>query len=124
VRARLRLGGQLDRPRPSSFAVYRAPGTTVHAHLGRAGGIAACIYRRWQVGPYEWQVKHLRWFLEHGTTSLEGSVRCYRYWLTIRVLIIALGREADWLPHHKPLDMVRGHRHCEGSIGRPLKRPT
>lgn len=46
--------------------VRRLPGSrrgTVKAHLQRAELIAESIWRRWQVGPYQWQAKHLRWYL-------------------------------------------------------------
>jgi hypothetical protein len=107
--------------------VRRLPGarrTTVRAHLVRAAAIAATLYARWQVGPYQWRVKHLRWFLEHRIQHFEPSVR-YRYWLTVRLLAIALGRDDDWLPRlngswtQPAEDPVAGSR-----AGRPLKRPT
>jgi len=41
---------------------------SVHFHLQRARTIAAAIWRRWQVGPHQWQVKHLRWYLTNKTT--------------------------------------------------------
>ena len=105
----------------------RLPGarrTTVERQLLRAGAIAADIYRRWQLGPYQWQVKHLRWYLEHRTNRFEPSAR-YRYWLTVRVLAIALGRGADWLPRLRgPWERPIVTRRDAVGIGRPLKRPT
>lgn len=110
-----------------ALLVRRLPGarrTTVQAHLVRAEAIAARIYRRWQVGPYQWRVKHLRWYLEHRLEGFEQGVR-YRYWLTLRVLVIALGREADWLPRlrgpwTRPSETISENPRQ----GRPLKRPT
>ena len=106
--------------------VRRLPGprrTTVRAHLDRARRIASAIYRRWQVGPYQWQVKHVRWYLEHGDERLTPSTR-YRHWLTLRLLVIALDKEADWTRHlagawQRPTGEL-------GSLGtgRPIKRPT
>ena len=52
-----------------SLLANRLPGSrrgTVRQHLARAGLIAQVIWRRWQVGPYQWRLKHLRWYLvEH-----------------------------------------------------------
>src|SRR4051812_37641132 len=42
--------------------------------------------------PHQWQVKHVRWYLEHGSTALTPSTR-YRHWLTLRWLVIALDKE-------------------------------
>jgi hypothetical protein len=53
------------------------------------------IYRRWHVGPHQWQVKHVRWYVEHGTDGFTPSTR-YRDWLTLRLLSTALGKEVDW----------------------------
>ncbi|MCA9860888.1 MAG: hypothetical protein KC438_14260, partial [Thermomicrobiales bacterium] len=49
-----------------AMLVRRLPGSrhgSVRAHLQRAERIAESIWRRWQVGPHQWQVKHLRWYL-------------------------------------------------------------
>ena len=76
----------------------RMPGldpTTVREHVVRAEQAAAVIWRRWQVGPYQWQVKHLRWYLEHRTDEMKPGTR-YRHWLTVRALVYALGRSDDW----------------------------
>ena len=110
-----------------ALLVRRLPGarrTTVQAHLHRARAIAADVYRRWQIGPYQWQVKHLRWYLEQRTNRFEPSAR-YRYWLTVRVLVIALDKDADWLPRLKGRwERPIVTRTDDVGIGRPLKRPT
>ena len=69
---------------------------TVAARLNRAEHIGAAIWRRWHIGPYRWQLKHVRWFLITQTEGLSASTR-YRYWLTVRALVLALGRHSDWL---------------------------
>lgn len=77
----------------------RLPGSrrgTVGANLLRAERIAETIWRRWQVGPYQWQAKRLRWYLVTQTEPLAPSTR-YRYWLTVRVLVQSLERGEDWL---------------------------
>lgn len=105
----------------------RLPGprrTTVRAQVSRAERIAKCIYRRWQVGPYQWQVKHLRWYLEHATKTFAPLTR-YGYWLTVRVLVIALAKDQDWLPRLRGPWQSASHSEAKNSrSGRPLKIPT
>lgn len=81
-----------------SLLVKRIPGSrrgSVRQHLARSGHIADTIWRRWQVGPYQWRLKHLRWYLREQTCEYTSSTR-YRHWLTVRLLIFALDR-ASWL---------------------------
>ena len=68
----------------------------VKEHLNRAKRIAAILYHQFQVGPYQYQVKHLRWYLTTQTHQLKPATR-YRHWLTITNIIDALGKNADWL---------------------------
>lgn len=67
----------------------------VKEHTHRAKRIAAVIWARFQVGPYQYQLKHLQWYLSTQTQCLTTSTR-YRHWLTIRNIIIALGKEDFW----------------------------
>jgi hypothetical protein len=103
----------------------RMPGldpTTVREHVIRAERAAAVIWRRWQVGPWQWQVKHLRWYLEHRTDGMKASTR-YRHWLTIRALVYALGRSDDWEPRLKgPWLRPTGDR-SDLKVGRPPSLP-
>ncbi len=71
---------------------------SVKAHLHRAEAIARLVWRRWHLGPRQWQVKHLRWYLSVHATRQQPST-AYRHWLTIRALVHALGRAEQWLPH-------------------------
>jgi hypothetical protein len=68
----------------------------VAAHRARASVIAATIWKRFQVGPRQLQVKQLRWYLEVATRDYSPSHR-YRLWTTVRVLVLALGHGDDWL---------------------------
>ena len=68
----------------------------VREHLGRAKRIAAILYRQFQVGPYQYQVKHLRWYLITQTHQLKPAT-CYRHWLTIKNIVTARNKSADWL---------------------------
>ena len=70
---------------------------SVATHVRRAQRLAIVIYRRWQVGPHQWQCKHIRWALEHGISDLT-PVSQYDYWLSVEKALVALGRRDDWLP--------------------------
>ena len=95
---------------------------TVRQHVERAGRIGETIWRRWHVGPYQWQVKHLRWFLTTQTNDYSPSTR-YRYWLTIRAMAVVLDRERRWL-HHLQGSWVRPTgKTGELQPGRPPKLP-
>lgn len=76
------------------------PGTrkTVDLHIRRVQHIATQIWKRFPgIGPYQWQVKHLRWGLEHGQPNLSPASR-YDYWRSVQKAIVALGRTDDWAP--------------------------
>ncbi len=101
----------------------RLPGSrrgTVRHHLARATHIAATIWRRWHVGPFQWQGKHLHWYLAEKTCEYVSGTR-YRHWLTVRLLILALDRDG-WIQR---LDgpWITGQR---GPLkpGRPVLEPT
>ncbi len=106
--------------------VRRLPGSrkgSVRAHLQRAELIAETIWLRWQLGPYQWQVKHLRWYLVEKTDHLTPGTR-YRHWLTVRLLVLALQTEEHWLsqldgPWVRPTGELGKLK-----TGRPIKRPT
>jgi hypothetical protein len=102
----------------------RLPGprrTTVRRHTERAAAIAQVIYCGWQTGPYQWQAKYVRWYLGHGTQSLLPGTR-YRYWLTIRPLMIALKKEAHWQHHLYGLWQWPTGESGTLKDGRPIKR--
>jgi len=105
--------------------VRRLPGSrrgSVRAHLQRAQLIAEIIWRRWQIGPYQWQVKHLRWYLVEKTQHLMPGSR-YRHWLTVRLLVLALPTGEHWLPQlYGPWLRPTGVA-GELKAGRPVKRP-
>lgn len=79
---------------------YRgAASETKRRRLGRARIIGDVIWRRFQVGAFRWQQKHVRWFLEVHLGSAARNSR-YLYWLSVRDLIRSIGKEG-WLPHLK-----------------------
>ncbi|MFQ5760422.1 MAG: hypothetical protein ACE5HM_05550 [Acidiferrobacterales bacterium] len=73
------------------------PPASVRVHLRRAHRIADCLWRRWHVGPWQWRLKHVRWFLEHRTAHLGPWAR-YRYWLTILKLLEVRQKAHLWRP--------------------------
>ncbi|MFT6164478.1 MAG: hypothetical protein ACJA1T_000483 [Zhongshania aliphaticivorans] len=70
--------------------------TKVKEHTNRAKRISAAIWKRFQVGPYQYQLKHLKWYLDTQTRHLKPATK-YRYWLTVKNIMRALGKEVDWL---------------------------
>ena len=79
----------------------------VSEHLNRAKRIAVILYHQFQVGPYQYQVKHLRWYLTTQTHQLKPAAR-YRHWLTVKYGVYARQRG--------PLD--------EGIAGAPWLTPV
>ena len=64
-------------------------------HMNRAKRIAVVIWVRFQVGPYQYKHKHLRWYMEIYTIDLTPNTR-YRHWLTIKHIGFALDKSSDW----------------------------
>jgi hypothetical protein len=97
-----RPANQQTAAREASALLARSlPGSrrgTVRAHIHRAEHIADAIWRRWQVSPHQWQVKHVRCYLTIQVEQHGLSTR-YRCWLTVRALTFALGKAEYWLPH-------------------------
>ena len=108
-----------------SLLANRLPGSrrgTVRQHLVRAERIARTIWRRWQVGPYRWRLKHVRWYLVERTGDYTGNTR-YGHWRTVRLLILALDRDG-WIERlDGPWVRPTGER---GALktGRPVLEPT
>lgn len=92
--------------------------TTLHGHIQRAERIAAAITERWQFHtPYQWQAKHLRWFLSQQTHGMSCTSR-YDYWRTCRALASVLGKWPAWEVHLRGEWNPHSKRH---SGGRPAK---
>ncbi|MEA3411685.1 MAG: hypothetical protein U9R74_09110 [Pseudomonadota bacterium] len=106
--ARRRIMNLVGLSRPGARQATRA-------HVERAGIVAEEIWRRYRVDHADWQVKHLRWFLEHKTRALSPRTR-YNYWLTIRITVAVLGRLDDWVP------LLRGPWLRPNGDSRPLGR--
>jgi hypothetical protein len=63
--------------------------TSVKQHRAQASTITETIWRRWQVGPWQWQLKHVLWYLDVAIHAAAPSTR-YHHWRTLRVLLHAL----------------------------------
>jgi hypothetical protein len=95
---------------------------TLNTHLERAERLGQTIWRHWQRGPYQWQVKHVRWYLTRKLNDLTPATQ-YRYWLTVRAIVYALGKETDWLPHLEGPWLRPTGEKGELKAGRPPKLP-
>ena len=72
-------------------------GTRVKEYTKRALTIADVLYRQFQIGPYQYRPHHLLWYLNIHIQPLKPSSQ-YRHWLTIRIIVTALDKKAQWLP--------------------------
>ncbi len=108
-----------------SLLANRLPGSrrgTVRQHLARTARIADTIFRRWHAGPYQWQLKHLRWHLQECTADLATGTR-YRHWLTVRLLILALDRDG-WIERLNGPWVRPSGRRGPLKAGRPPNLPS
>ena len=97
--------------------------TSVAAHLVRVSLIADAIWRRFNVGPYQWRAKHLRWYLDRQCADLAATTR-YDRWRTIRAAIVALGQHENFAPFLKgPWLRPTGDGKTPLAVGRPAKLP-
>ena len=69
--------------------------TKVKEHIQRAKRIAVIIWTRFQIGPYQYQLKHLAWYINTQTQHLQPATR-YRHWLTVRYIVSALNKLDEW----------------------------
>ena len=95
---------------------------SVKSHVRRAEHIAEEVWKRFQVGPHQWQLKHARWFLSVWTRELAATTR-YDYWRTLRALLHALEHLSNWETRlNGPWLRPTGER-GELKPGRPTKLP-
>ena len=81
--------------------VFSGQRRVVKGKENHIANVANKIYGRWRVGPYQWQVKHVRWILVSLTHCSSGTK--YRYFRYIRACLIYLNKWCDWEPHlHGP----------------------
>jgi hypothetical protein len=67
-----------------------------HEHMLRSQQLAEAVYRRFQLGPRAWKLKHCRWLMQVAVTRLSESHQ-YNHWLTLRLIIEARGKH-HWIP--------------------------
>jgi len=86
-------------------------GTRVKEHTHRAKKIAAVIWIRFQVGPYQYQLKHLKWYLDTKIRHLKPDTQ-YRHWLTVKNITIVLDKEIEGLGqlHNLKATMLLGRQ--------------
>ena len=106
----------LRRAQPGTYAA-------VKGHNTRATRIWAAIGARWgacHAHPYHWRLKHVRWYLQEECRDLAAATR-YDHWRTVRVLLSAIGRWADWEPRLRGPWCHRTGQPGKGAGGRPPK---
>lgn len=71
---------------------------TKKRHVMQATNIQLTITERCQRdNPKQWKLKHIHWFLDVHLKDSSPETR-YRYWLTMRVIFLRLGKTRDWEP--------------------------
>ena len=70
--------------------------TKVKEHRTRAKQAAVVLWQRFHVGPYQYQLKHMHWYIEVYTKDLAPNTR-YRHLLTVRNITQALNKNAKWI---------------------------
>jgi hypothetical protein len=65
----------------------------------QANIIQQVIHERWGlVRPEQWQVKHLRWYLQEHLKTKSPATR-YRHWLTVAKIVQRLAKNESWMPY-------------------------
>jgi hypothetical protein len=70
--------------------------TNVASRCQMAAIISKAIWNHFQVGPYQWQLKHCLWYLDVCSSALSNSRR-FQHWLTLRELLYALKKSDAWV---------------------------
>lgn len=88
-----------------------------------AGQIAEVIWAQWQVGIWQWKLKHVEWYLDVQMRDAANWTR-YHHWSAIRAILLAIGRSdlVDRLAKRKNASYLRptGEAGALG-VGRPQK---
>lgn len=56
-----------------------------------SGQIAETIWMKWQVGIWQWKLKHAEWYLDVQVRDAANWTR-YHHWNAIRAILLAVGR--------------------------------
>lgn len=71
---------------------------TKKRHITQATNIQQAIAERWPRNhPEQWKLKDIHWFLDVHLKNSSQETR-YRYWLTLRVIFLRIGKARDWEP--------------------------
>ena len=92
------------------------------ARRGQAAkNIARAIWRRWKIGPWQWKLKHVAWYLTHEIIDLSPSAK-YDKWRAVRTVLAGIGREdlIPWLENRRDNSYINvsGKPGARGSGGR------
>lgn len=88
-----------------------------------AGQIAETIWMQWQVGIWQWKLKHTEWYLDVQLREAKGWTR-YHHWNAIRAILLATGRAdlSDRLAKRKNATYLRPTGAAgQLGVGRPKK---
>lgn len=108
-----------------SLLAKSLPGTAKNRVLRAelAGQVAETIWKRWQVGIWQWRLKHLQWYLDFHLCDAAPSTR-YNHWLSVKTVLLTLGDPAlaDLLANRKNATYVRRTGQAgKLGVGRPQK---
>nr|WP_236255123.1 DUF1444 domain-containing protein [Pseudomonas sp. Y39-6] len=74
--------------------------TTRQRHIRQAIAIQTAISHRWhRTTPWNWQRKHLQWFLSQKLNERTAETRYY-YKLTIQLIELRMGKSFQLTPQH------------------------
>lgn len=120
----------LEQSKAQAQSIARAAMTGNAKHKkkyqGRAAIMAEAIYRRFQLGPTKWRVKHILWFLkEHCERKQYAPATRYDYWRACQAVLHGLERYGNYAPNLVGPWMTRtGDMPSDSNLGRKpmLKR--
>lgn len=67
----------------------------VKENVKRAEKIAEMVFRKFQIYPSQWQLKHVKWVFNDGIKHLSNNTR-YNYCLTIQKILDAQESPYQW----------------------------
>jgi len=94
----------LEQAKSQAQSIARAAmtGNSRHKKIyqGRAALMAEAIYRRYQIGPTKWRVKHVLWFFKDFCEQKQyAPATMYDYWRACEAVLYGLERYGNFSPH-------------------------
>lgn len=83
--------------RSFSRRVFRGSRKVIYEKEKHIVNASEAIRKRWDVGPKNWQAKHIRWFLQIYLKDRSVGTR-YRYFRYLREILIAINKWDDFEP--------------------------